>query len=208
MSSTSRVEGKRYGFTLLSSTRPSRHALFAESILYRGTSFRKGAVMRHDFARRVLARFRSRARLSTLVFLFGCILIVLLDDTRDTRLQLVTGYLGAFAVQGLFDGDYRPVLTLVITLPALIIYWRCREHVTDPATVLLVTTLLCCSLWAYTRDSNLGMFLPLFVFSLGALPILNAPRNVQVDWQRSLVLVAWTGVLLWSWNFAPEIPFP
>jgi len=164
--------------------------------------------MRHDFTQRVLARFRTRARLSTLVFLIGCILIVLLDDMRDTRLQLVTGFLGAFAVHGLFDGNYRPVLFSLITLPTLMIYWRCREHLTDPATAVLVTTLLCCSLWAVTRDSNLKIFLAMFVFSLGALPNLNAPRNVQVDWQRSLVLAAWTGVLLWSWNFAPEIPFP
>ena len=163
---------------------------------------------RHDFIDRVLARFRSRARLSTLVFLIGCILIVLLDNSRYTRLQLVISYLAAFTVEGLFDGDYRPVLILSISLPTLIIYWRCREHVTDPATALLVSALLCCSLWVYTRDSNPGMFLAMFVFSLGALPILNAPRNVQVDWQRSLVLAAWTGVLLWSWNLAPEIPFP
>lgn len=164
--------------------------------------------MRHDFTHSVLARFRTRAQLSTLVFLIGCILVVVLDDTRATRLQLVFRYLGAFAVEGLFDGDYRPVLILWISLPILIIYWRCREHVTEPATALLVTTLLCCSLWAYTRESYPVMFLAMFIFSLGALPILNAPGNVQVDWQRSLVLAAWTGVLLWSWNFAPEIPFP
>ena len=164
--------------------------------------------MGHDLAHSVLARIRSRARLSTLVFLIGCILIVLLDDLRATRLQLVVSFLAGYTIEGMFDGDYRPVLILVISLPALIIFWRCREHMTDPVTAVLVTTLLCCSLWAFTRDSSLGMFLAMFVFSLVALPILNARRNVQVDWQRSLVLAAWTGVLLWSWNFAPEIPFP
>ena len=164
--------------------------------------------MRHDITQIVLARFRTRARLSTLVFLMGCILIVLLDNLHFTRLKLVVSYLGAFTVEGVFDGDHRPVLIMLITLPTLIIYWRCRKHVTDPISAVLVTTLLCCSLWAYTRNPNIRMFLAMFIFSLGALPILNAPRNVQVDWQRSLVLAAWTGVLLWSWNFAPEIPFP
>ena len=164
--------------------------------------------MGDSFVHRMLARFRSSARLTTLMFLIGCILIVLLDNQRYTRLQLVVSFFGAFAVEGLFDGDHRPVLIFAISLPTLIIYWRCRDHVTDLTTALLVTTLLCCLIWTYTRDPSLGMILAMFVFSLGALPILNAPGNVQFDWQRSLVLAGWTGVVLWAWNFAPEIPHP
>ena len=167
--------------------------------------------MRYRLNWKPLVRLKSKPPLSMVMFLIGCVLIVLLDLDRShpTWLQMVVGFIGVFIVEDWFAGNRRFVGVSLLSFPSLTVLWLYRKHLTDSITLLLITILLGCMLWAYVRGSLLWNFLSLCIFSLIALPIVWPIGRIQYDRLRSMVLILWIGVFLWAWNFAPsDFPHP